>query len=282
MKKIITIMLAIMLFCSTTIAETTTPRELTSDEQAYNAYLDIAHVYEYGVLCLEELGRMWKIAQDAPSVDYINDLSIVMCFPVDILTPIITLYLSKYSLDVGAAQSMCYEPLTSSATEKTDIVWSALELEIEAKYLEDPETLKMYLDNALKKIRALMASDKEYPFLSELQAYYKDAVMLYEYIAAFSDNYASFTTKLSNFQKSKSSWEIDFGFIYDPTQYAYVEEVRYAEQQERYKALYERAVYYESVGDYESARDYFWLGKDYDKGNFYDHIDICNEKINAK
>ena len=57
MKRIISIMLVILLLGSVSFAETSEARKMTPEEQAYNIYLDIACVYEYGVRYLEEMGR---------------------------------------------------------------------------------------------------------------------------------------------------------------------------------------------------------------------------------
>ena len=279
MKRIFSFILAIMLSCSIAFAETGNSREMTSDEQAYNIYLDIAHVYEYGVRYLEEMGRIWEIALDAKDVDAVNNLCYMDCFTQEPLSSIIEMYLSKYGYKDEINQLLLSRDVFA-VSEKTDLIWIALGIETEAKYVETPAALKVYLDRAMSNIRALMATDSEYPFLSELRTYYKDAVMLYEYIADFKDNYTGFAGKVDTYKTNKSSWEIDFEFIFDPTGYPYVEEVRKAQQDEGYKTIYEQAVAYEANGDYESARANYWLCSDYEDA--FERMSACAEKINAE
>jgi hypothetical protein len=280
MKKLLLMLLVFLLFCNIAFAETSDSREMTSDEQAYNIYLDIAHVYEYGVRYLEELGRVWEISLNAKDVDAVNKLCYMDCFTQEPLSSLYEMYLGKYGYSIDEIRQLSLSRNVFAVSEKTDLIWSVLELEVEAKYVETPAALKVYLDRAMSNIRSLMSADREYPFLSELQAYYKDAVMLYEYIAEFKDNYSGFTGKLDTYRTNKSSWEIDFEFIFDPSGYAYVEEVRKAQQDEAYKTIYERAVAYETDGDYESARENYWLCSSYEDA--FDRMQACAEKINAE
>lgn len=280
MKRILSIILAMVLCCSVAFAKTADPREMTSDEQAYNIYLDIAHVYDYGVRYLEELGRIWEISLTAKDVDAVNKLCYMDCFTNEPLSSLYEMYLGKYGYSMDEIRQRSLSRNVFAVSEKTDLIWIVLDLELEAKYIESPATLKKYLDRAMSNIRSLMAVDREYPFLSELRAYYKDAVMLYEYIVEFKDNYAGFSEKLDTYKTNKSSWKIDFEFIFDPAGYAYVEEVREAQQDEEYKTIYEKALAYETDGDYESARANYWLCSRYEDA--FSRMQACAEKINAE
>lgn len=84
----------------------------------------------------------------------------------------------------------------------------------------------------------------------------------------------------TNSNVNKSSWEIDFEFIFDPAGYPYVEEVRKAQQDEGYKTIYEQAVAHEANGDYESARANYWLCSNYEDA--FERMSFCTEKINAE
>ncbi|MBQ3574732.1 MAG: hypothetical protein IJA26_03635, partial [Clostridia bacterium] len=253
MKKLLSILLVLLLSCSIAFAETDADRAMTSDEQAYNIYLDIAHVHEYGVRYMEELGRIWKIAMDAKDVDAVNKFCYMDCLPQEQLSSVYAMHLSKDGFSVEDLRTISYSRDVFSVSEKTDLVWAVLDLEMEAKYIESPEVLKTYLDRAMKNIRTLMASDRNYPFLSDLQEYYKEAVMLNDYITAFNDNYSNFSVKLEAFRTNKSSREIDFEFIFDPSGYEYVGIVREKELQKEYERIYNKALNLENNGDYAGA-----------------------------
>lgn len=280
MKRIISIVLAILLLGSVSFAETSEAREMTSEEQAYNIYLDIAYVYDYGVRYLEEMERIWEIALSAEDVDAVNNLSYMDCFPQVQMFSLISLLTDKYGYSENELKQLSFSNDVFSVTEKTDLVWAVLALEEESGYLKNPSVLKVYLDRAFGNIRTLMAADKEYALLSELKDYYKDAVLLYEYIADFKDNYTGFSEKLDEFKRSKSSWEVDFEFLFDPSGYSYVREIRAAQQDEENKRNYDRALVYENEGDYRNARDYYWLCKGYEDA--FDRMSSCTEKINAE
>jgi len=280
MKRLISMLLVLLLSCGTAFAETTESREMTSEEQAYNIYLDIAHVYEYSVRYLEEMGRVWEIVLSAKDIEEINDLSYLDCFPQEPMSSLYSMYLSKYGYSVDELRQLSFSSDVFSVSEKTDLIWVVLALEEESGYIDSPHALKASLDRAFDNIRTLMAADKEYAFLSELKDYYKDAVLLYEYIADFKDNYTGFSAKLDTFKTNKSSWEVDFEFIFDPAGYRYVSEIRAAQQKEENKKNYDRALAYEKEGDYTNAREYYWLCNGYEDA--YDRMSACTEKISAE
>ena len=280
MKKIISIMLVILLFANVSFAEASKEREMTPEEQAYNIYLDIACVHEYGVRYLEEMERIWEIALSAKDVDAVNDLSYMECFPQVQMFSLISLLTDKYGYTSDELSLRILNSNVFSVTEKTDLVWAVLALEEESGYLKSPSVLKVYLDRAFDNIRTLMAADKESAFLSELKDYYKDAVLLYEYIVDFKDNYTGFSEKLDEFQRGNSSWKVDFEFLFDPAGYSYVSELRAAQQEEENRRNYNRALVYENEGDYRNAREYYWLCKGYEDA--FDRMNSCTEKINAE
>lgn len=277
MKRIISIMLVILLLGSVSFAETSEAREMTPEEQAYNIYLDIAYVYDYGVRYLEEMERIWEIALSAEDVDAVNNLSYMDCFPQEQLFSLYLLYTEKYGYTSGELTLLFINSNVFSVSEKNDLIWSGLDLETEAKYLKEPAVLKEYLDRAMGNIRELMATDREYLFLSDLKDYYKDAVLLYEYIADFKDSYTGLTTKLDNYKASKSSREVDFEFAFDPNGYPYVNEVRALQQNEEYKKTYNQAVALENSGDYVGALNLYWQCSLYEDAA--NRIAVCRNNI---
>ena len=224
--------------------------------------------------------RIWAIAIEADDVEEVNNLCYLDCFMTDPLSSLYEMYLGKYGYSMDEIRQISLSRDAFSVSEKTDLIWAVLALEAEAKYIEMPSDLEVYLDRAMSNIRTLRAEDKEYAFLSDLQDYYKDAAMMYEYIAEFSDNYVGLSEKTAAYQSAGSSWKIDFEFIFDPDGYPYVEEVRAAQQKERDKGIYDLAVACEEKGDYESARAYYWQCSSYEDA--FSRMATCAEIINAE
>lgn len=266
MKRFLSILLVLMVLVSSSIAESATGQEVrtfTEDELAYDAYLDIAYAYEYGVKYLKELGRLWDIALQADSIRTLNRLSYAELFydanSSEQLASIFVLFSVK--LNYGSsmeALDLLYRANNFSFTQGTDLILSALAMEEEAKYLQSNETLKNYLDNAMAKIRTLMQTNPDYPFLKDIQSYYKDATLLYDYFSAFSDNYTSFTTKKDNFVNSELSWKVNFEFIFNAEDYAYVNSIRQQAETEKLKKIYQQATELEKAGNYTEAIELFW------------------------
>lgn len=265
MKKLIAILLVLLVICGYAFAEGTISelRELTVEQQAFDAYLDIAFVYDEGVKYLEELGVLWSKVTDTDSVDDIHQL----WFNTYLTGNISGTGFSRFSnLNELATVKYGYkgaEELSSylnGLRDKTDAIWICLSLLVESGYIEDPNDLESYLDDAMEGIRSVMALDREYPFLKDLQNYYKDANYLYEYAADFNDSYVSFNEKLDEFQKNRSSWEIDFEFIYDKNadEFDYVYEVRLEEAAHERELVFARASALENNGDLEGALDLYW------------------------
>lgn len=277
MKKLISMLLILLLSFNISFAETSEFREMTSDEQAYNIYLDIAYVYEYGVRYLEEMERIWDIVLSTKSVEEINKLCYFDCLSQESLMSLYSMLISKYGYSEDELRQLSFSSDVFSVSEKTELIWVVLGLGEASGYLSSPSKLKGYLDRAFGNIRTLMANDKEYVFLSELKEYYKDATMLYEYIADFNDNYTGFSVKLDSFNTSKSSWEIDFEFIFDPAGYSYVSEVRTAQQNKENKKVYDQATILEANGDYEGAIELYWECRWYEDA--LKRIEVCNESI---
>ena len=277
MKKIISIMLVILLFANVSFAEASKEREMTPEEQAYNIYLDIACVHEYGVRYLEEMGRIWEIALSAKDVDAVNDLSYMDCFPQVQMFSLISLLTDKYGYTSDELSLRILNSNVFSVTEKTDLVWAILALEEESGYLKSPSVLKVCLDRAFDNIRTLMAVDKEYAFLSELKDYYKDAVLLYEYIADFKDNYTGFSEKFDDFKSGEKSWKVDFEFIFAPDAYPYVSEIRALQQEYEKKKIYDLAVALENSGDYAGAIEQYWQCGFYEDAA--NRITVCRNNI---
>ena len=276
MKRIISIMLVILLLGSVSFAETSEARKMTPEEQAYNIYLDIACVYEYGVRYLEEMGRIWEIALSAKDVKEVNNLCYFDCFPQEPLSSLYLMYMNKYGYSENELRQLSSSNDVFSVTEKTDLVWAVLALEVESGYLKSPKVLKVYLDRAFDNIRTLMAADKEYAFLSELKDYYKDAVLLYEYIADFKDNYTGFSEKLDDFKSGEKSWKVDFEFIFDPAGYSYVSEVRAAQSNKERKQIYDQATVLEAKRDYAGAIELYWECRWEDA---FERIEVCHKAI---
>lgn len=265
MKKIISLLLVALLSVGFTIAEESSADQnsFTVEQQAFDAYLDIAFVYDEGVKYLEELGVLWSKVTDTDSVDDIHQL----WFNTYLTGNISGTGFSRFSnLNELATVKYGYkgaEELSSylnGLRDKTDAIWICLSLLVESGYIEDPNDLESYLDDAMEGIRSVMTLDREYPFLKDLQNYYKDANYLYEYAADFNDSYVSFNEKLDEFQKNRSSWEIDFEFIYDKNadEFDYVYEVRREEAAHERELVFARASALENNGDLEGALDLYW------------------------
>ena len=268
-----------------------TSREFTADEQAYDVYLDLSHVFDYGVRYLDELDRLWVLSFDLKSASDANSSWFYDAFLmnrgnassiVDLVSDYIGLAATRYGYGYEKDSLMKlhsrFLELLGRRTAATDTIWAGIALDIEAHYLESPDTLKEYLDNAMAGIRSLMRIDRDYPFLSDLQDYYKEAAWLYEYIDEFKDNYSSFSPKRDEFSKKRSSYAIDFEFIFDTSsdEYAYVNEVRARKNAERNQAGFERAQVLEDAGDYDGAIAVYW---EYYSEGALERIRACREKL---
>lgn len=244
-----------------------TSRDFTADEQAYDVYLDLSHVFDYGVRYLDEMDFLWETALELDSVSGAEQ----SWFKYSILGSTraggFTRYMRlselatvRYGFESVEDLYSVFESAMARRYEKTDIIWAILALEVESHYLEDPDTLKDSLDNALSGIRELMRIDREYPFLKDLQDYYKDAVLLHEYIADFNDNRTGFMSKHDEFSKMRTSYSVDFDFIFDSSseECAYVKVVRSQKDAEYNQAGFEKAQGLEDAGDYESAIALYW------------------------
>ena len=286
MKRFFSLLLALMLLVGSAVAESATEQEdraFTADEQAYDAYLDIAYVYDYGVKYLEELGRIWDITLEKDSISTLSKMSYSDLFydsnSSEKITSIISLYTIKYnhSYSTDEITSLLFKTNDFPLVEKTDLVWIILELEEDAKYLQSKTILKGYLDNAMGKIRTLMKTNRDYPFLADIQSYYKDAVLLYDYFSEFNDNYANFSIKKESFIKSNTSWKIDFEFIFDPADFSYVTKMRDKTETERLGEIYKRATNLENSGNYAEALELYWDSYPYNGSSAA--LERCNKAL---
>jgi len=277
MKRLLTLVLMFLLLGCTAIAESVPSREFTVDEQAYDVYLDISTVYKEGVHYLEELGFLWDCALKMKSSSDAHDL----WFSTTYLASDFARYaaLSRYATDKcdysdpKELYPLFSSLLSSKGDNATSIVWAGLELEHNAKYVKYAEDLQPTLNEAMDGIRSIMALNRDYPFLTDLKNYFKEASYLLDYIDDFEDNYSGFQNVLATQKKNQSSFEIDFEFVFNPADFAYVTEVRYAEQQAKYKIMYEHAAAFENNQQYDDAIESYWQCIHYADSS--DRIKIC-------
>lgn len=272
-KRLISVLLILILLSNVGVAEET--RDFTADEQAYNAYLDITNAYAESVKYLKEFRELWSTYLELESVidmdeywfEYtflartgsLNDenVSRIACF--------LPLAEYKYGLaDITELYDSFMTLVSAHGNKMTSVVSAGLALAQESHYIKTQEDIQSYLDNAMSGIRTLMALDREYPFLKDLQEYYKEAVLVSEYIEGSSDNYVEFEEVVDTYSEALRSWEIDFEFIFDPDGYSYVHECRTAQQESKWKTIYDQAAALEANGDYESAIELYWECKWYE------------------
>lgn len=277
MKRLFILVLMLVLLGCTAIAESTPTREFTIDEQAYDVYLDISYVMDNTVEYLEELRRLWDIALHAESVEDANNLALIECISEDYLIALTDMYLTKYGYSDSEYKQFMFSGPDIRFKEKTDLIWYYLALGIEAKYLVSMDSLKPYLDDAMSGIRSIMATDREYPFLKDLQNYYKETVLIHGYASDFNDNYTGFDSKLDSYKTGRDSWSIDFEFIFNPEEFKYVREVRAAKSEEKKKEVYSLAEVLENSGDYAGAINLYWQCKPYK--NASNRIEECFNAI---
>lgn len=287
MKRLLTLVLVFILLGCTAIAESVPSREFTVDEQAYDVYLDISYVHNQSVRYLSELGRLWDLANDLNSISEADELwfhaGLVANFGNSDsengsrLLKFHLLATEKYGFNQVPDLYPAFKTFLSAYSGKTtDIIWAGLAMGIDAQYLISPDELKTYLDEAMQGIRSILSTDREYPFLKDLQNYYKEASYLLDYITDFKDNYIGLNEMLDTQKKNQSSYTIDFEFIFDPADYDYVMEVGAAESKEKEKGIYDRAVALENSGDYAGAIDLYWQCSNYSDAS--DRIRRCHER----
>lgn len=267
MRRIAAILLMLLLLLNTGIAEET--RQFTADEQAYNAYLDITNAYTESVKYLKEFRELQNTSLALESVSDMDQYWFEYTFLTragsvnDERVPRLACFLSlaeeKYGLENYTDLYHTFMKLIVVCGNKTTSVVSAgLALAQESRYLKTAEDIQGYLDDAMNGIRTLMRIDREYPFLKDLQEYYKEAVLVSEYIDRTTDYYAEFSKTVDTYIEALRSWEIDFEFIFDPAGFSYVDEVRSARWNEERKQLYDQATVLEANGDYDGAIDLYW------------------------
>lgn len=277
-RTLISVLLMLLLLLNVGMAEDS--REFTADEQAYDAYLDITYAYEESVRILKEGRELWSTAL---SVDDVSDLDLYW-FRTQFLTRVENMSdesTSRYMSLLAFAQNeygfespadlydIFMDMVRSYDNKPISIVAAGMALAQKSGYVEPMESIGTYLDDAMSGIRTIMSIDREYPFVKDLQEYYKEAVLVYEYMkGSWENNFAEFSEKVDTYSDALRSWEIDFEFIFDPEGYDYVYDVRAAEQalkqqvqaaekEQEQKALYNQAVALENSGDYETAIEYY-------------------------
>jgi len=274
MKKLILWALILVLALSSIPALAEETPVFTADEQAYDAYLDISAVYNDGVKYLQEMQAIWTQINELDSLKdatadwfYLN----YVC-RVDIGTDIkrigrfskmAQVLYGYYPEDLDAAMDELYnfmaEAKDAAASERLDLIWVCLTYSQVAHIIQTKDELQAELDAAKQSIRDLMTIDQEYPFLEDLQAYYKAAVYLVNYICEFNDSYFGITGKLESFEKGYTSFEVDFEFIFDTSDaYTAVREYCSDEIEQKRQATYDQAAKLEAAGKYQEAIQLYW------------------------
>lgn len=275
--------LIIALLCSSAAAEDA-GRPFTVDEQAYDAYLDIATVYDESVAYLTELSRLWTLTRQ---MDETKDANLPWLwsefFANEDSPSILVMYLSQWGDVIGnvpARLESDFQTLVSAASKPDDLIWLLLRWQEEAQFVRSPASLQTELDAAMAGIRTIMTEDRSYPFLKDLQDYYKEAVVLQKYAADFSDTYANFNAQLKDFQATQTSREVDFEFIFFADDFDYVRQVRAQEKLAADQQKYDAAVSLQESGQYTHARSLFWQCIPME--GTYDRMHACSEKILAE
>lgn len=260
------------------------------DEQAYDVYLDVSYVHNQSVRYLSEMERLWDLANDLENVSEADKLwfhaGLVANFGQNDAEALSRLYTYQLLATVKYGYSEIpelyplFEALLSAGGRKTtDIIWAGLALDIEAQYIVSPDEMKAYMDDAKEGIRNIMSTDRSYPYLQDLQNYYKEASYLLDYISDFKDNYLGLNEMLDTQKKNQSSYTIDFEFIFDPADFDYLMEVRAAETEEKERAIYDRALALENSGDYTGAIGLYWQCSGYSDAS--DRMHYCHERKQA-
>lgn len=288
MKRLLAFFLILMFLAGVSIAESSPDRAFTADEQAYDVYLDVSYVHNQSVRYLSEMERLWDLANDLDSVSDADKLwfhaGLVANFGNNDAETLSRLYAYQHLATVKYGYSQIpelyplFEALLSAGGRKTtDSIWAGLALDIEAQYIVSPDEMKAYMDDAKEGIRNIMSTDRSYPYLQDLQNYYKEASYLLDYISNFKDNYLGLNEMLDTQKKNQSSYTIDFEFIFDPANFDYVMEVRAAETAEKQKAIYDRALALENSGDYAGAIGLYWQCSSYSDAS--ERIESCRSNI---
>lgn len=288
MKRLFILMLVLILLSSTAIAESAPAREFTVDEQAYDVYLDVSYVHNQSVRYLSELERLWDLANKLDDISDADALWFHAGLVADFgsnnsengsrLLKFHLLATEKYGFNQVPDLYPAFKELLSAYSGKTtDIIWAGLAMGIEAQYIISPDELKTYLDEAMQGIRSIMSKDRGYPFLKDLQNYYKEASYLLDYISNFKDNYIGCQEMLDTQKKNQSSYTINFEFIFDPADFDYVMEVGAAEAEKKEKEIYESAVALENSGNYAGAIELYWQCSTYEDS--INRLKICYEAI---
>lgn len=288
LKRLLAFFLILMFLAGVSIAESSPDRAFTADEQAYDVYLDVSYVHNQSVRYLSEMERLWDLANDLDSVSDADKLwfhaGLVANFGNNDAETLSRLYAYQHLATVKYGYSQIpelyplFEALLSAGGRKTtDSIWAGLALDIEAQYIVSPDEMKAYMDDAKEGIRNIMSTDRSYPYLQDLQNYYKEASYLLDYISDFKDNYLGLKEMLDTQKKNQSSYSIDFEFIFDSADFNYVMEVRAAETAEKQREVYDRALALENIGDYAGAIGLYWQCYNYTDAS--DCICRCHERI---
>ena len=282
MKHLLAFLSTLMLLLGTSIAESSLDRSLTVEEQAFDAYLDISTAYNAGVDYLKEVKYLWEEAVSLDSLSeadqlWFNAKIILGNEPTDTkrFTHYYHLAKTKYGYEDCLYLYDHFAAALSSSTGTLGIVGPALSLAIEAGYVLSPEAIDEYIDQAKVGIKNIMSHDPNYAFTGQSQNYYKELSLLQNYIYDFDDSYFEFSDRIEKFVEKQISFDVDFEFIFDPSDYNYVYQIRSAKQQEKYFALYSQALTLENNREYEKAIEFYWQCRNYEDSN--SRIKACRE-----
>ena len=231
MNKFLSFVLILMLSISSILTASGEECALTSDEQAYDIFLDLQYACNNVIEYMVEMERLWQEANSLRSLDSVNG-TWFQKYVNDTQREALILTALEWEWSTSAVQSALFgegfvgafkSVLNQYPQEKTNLVWAGLEFFTVMGALDDITIASAYLDDAKNGIRALTAQDKDYAFLPELKSYYKEAAYMYQYVVDFNDNLAGLTANRGTFEKTQHSFAIDFEFIFDPVDFKSVE-----------------------------------------------------------
>jgi len=222
-KKVLSCLLVLIIMTSAfspAFAEDDTP---AADERAYQVYIDLEYACNSMISYMREMERLWREAIALESLAVVDSTWFRNYLSDGQRDALIATAVKNWGWSFDDIASGLFGEgfvttfqyvLNQYSLEKTSLVWAGLDYFTAIGYLDDLSIAKAFLDDAKNGISELMAQDGEYPFLTELTDYYKDASFMYEYIIDFYDNLPGLTSNREDFEEEQHSHSIDFEFIF--------------------------------------------------------------------
>ena len=148
MKRLIALLFVCMLWSGISVAESTTNRPFTADEQAYDVYLDLSTAYNAGVEYLEEIKYLWKEATSLSNINEADQIwfNAIIAAGNELNARRMICYQNlaqiKYGYETYKGLYSNFTSYLGKTTNTLHIVGAGIELSTDAGYILSPQVLE--------------------------------------------------------------------------------------------------------------------------------------------